>query len=152
AGRRHAQISDGAARAADARIHGARARAVGGARSLPAQRPVALARLWTGRLDRPLGDFRAPRRHRRLGADRPRDPRPSARRDHARVTRTLRRQAEEAVTPRPAHSICTPAVFTTVVHLSRSRARKAANSSGEVILASTPSFTSVDATSGDVRL
>ena len=34
AGRCHPQISDGAARAADARIHGARARAVGGARPL----------------------------------------------------------------------------------------------------------------------
>src|SRR5262249_10079308 len=53
---------------------------------------------------------------------------------------------------RSPHSICTPAVFTTVVHLSRSRARQAANSSGEVIVASGQSFTSVPATSGDLRL
>jgi len=60
AGRCYPQISDGAARASHPRIHGACARAVGGARSLSAQRAIALARLRPGRLDRSLGDIRAP--------------------------------------------------------------------------------------------
>ena len=68
ADRRHAQVSDGAARLADARIHGACARAVGGARPLSARRAVAAARLQPGRLDRPLGDLRPARRQGRLGA------------------------------------------------------------------------------------
>src|SRR5262249_55686819 len=73
------------------------ARAVGGARPLPAQRPVAVAWLWLGRLDRPLGDVCTPRRYRRLGAHRQRDARAPARRPHARNARPLRRQAEEAI-------------------------------------------------------
>src|SRR5262249_18689278 len=164
AGRRHAQISHGAARSADARIHGARARAMGGARPLPAQRPVALARLRPGRLAVPAGDFSPPRRHGRLGAHRQRDARAPARRRYARNPRPLRRQAKEASAV-AADRLClagikrvwrhcarTPAAFMTAAHLSRSRARKAANSGGEEILASTPSLTKALATSGDCRL
>ena len=96
AGRRHAQISDGAAGAADARIHGARARAVGGARPLSAQRAIALARLQPGRLDRPLGDLRASRGGRRLGAQRPRYLGAPARRTDAGGARPLRRPAPKS--------------------------------------------------------
>ena len=70
AGRRDAQARDAAARAADARIHGARARALGGAGAARAQRAGALARLYARRLDRHLGDLRAPHHGRRLGRDR----------------------------------------------------------------------------------
>src|SRR5262249_52287404 len=162
AGRRHAQISDGAARFAHARIYGARARAVGGTRPLPAQRPVALARLWLGRLDRPLGDVCAPRRHPRLGAHRQRHAPAPARPPPAPKPPPPSRPAAG----RPAvaaggylavinrvrrHCGCTPAALMTAAHLSRSLARKAANSWGEEILASTPSLTKVLAISGDCR-
>src|SRR5262249_43191030 len=50
------------------------------------------------------------------------------------------------------HCACTPAAFMTAAHLSRSLARKAANSWREEILASTPSLTKVLAISGDCRL
>ena len=46
-----------------------------------------------GRLDRPVGDVRAPRRHRRLGADRQRNSCTSARRPYAGNARALRRRA-----------------------------------------------------------
>src|SRR4029078_8848896 len=58
-----------------------------------------------------------------------------------------RRRADQSY-----HSACTPAVLITVVHLLRSRARKAANSSGELVLASTLSLVSVAPISGDFRL
>ena len=74
AGRCDAQARDAAARPADARIHGARARPVGGARPARAQRAGAVARLHARRLDRHLGDLRAPHHGRRLGG------RPAARR------------------------------------------------------------------------
>src|SRR6478752_3105233 len=54
--------------------------------------------------------------------------------------------------PPGGHSACTPAVLITVVHLSRSLARKAANSSGELALASTLSLVRVAPISGDFRL
>ena len=73
AGRRHAQARDAAARPADARIHGARARLVGGARPARAQRAGAVARLHARRLDRHLGNLRAPHHGGRLGGNRPRD-------------------------------------------------------------------------------
>ena len=72
-GRRHAQAADAAARAADQALHGTRPRAVAGARAAGAQRAGALARLHPRRLDRHLGDLRAPHRGGRLGRDRPRD-------------------------------------------------------------------------------
>jgi UbiD family decarboxylase len=90
AGRCHPQVSDGAARPADARIHGARASTVGGARPLSPQCAVALARLRPRGLDRPLGDLRAARRQRRLGAKRPRYPCPPARRPAAGDSGSLR--------------------------------------------------------------
>ena len=96
ADRRHPQISDGAARLADARIHGACARAVGGARPLSARRAVAVARLQPGRLDRPLGDLRTARRQGRLGAHRPRDAGGPARRADAGDAGAAGREAEEA--------------------------------------------------------
>src|SRR5262249_2495655 len=53
---------------------------------------------------------------------------------------------------RGRHCACTPAAFRTAAHLSRSLARKPANSWGEEIFASTPSLTKVLAISGDCRL
>ena len=94
AGRRDAQAPDGAARAADARVHGARARAVGGARLAGAQRAVALARLHARRLDRHLGDLRAPHHRGRLGAERPRDAGAPAPRAPARDAGAARAQSE----------------------------------------------------------
>ncbi len=68
--RRHAQAANAAAGAARARIHGRRAAPMGGARPAAAHSPCALARLHARRLDRDLGDIRAPGRSRRMGAQR----------------------------------------------------------------------------------
>ena len=73
ADRRHPQAPDAAARAAGARVHGAREVDLGGARPARAHRAVALARLHARRLDRDLGDLRPPHHRRRLGSDRPRN-------------------------------------------------------------------------------
>ena len=59
--------ADAAARAADARVHGARPRAVGRTRPAGAQRAGAVARLHARRLDRHLGDLRARARRRATG-------------------------------------------------------------------------------------
>ena len=76
--------ADAAARAADQALHGARPRAVGGARPAGAQRAGAVARLHARRLDRHLGNLRAPHRRGRLGGDRPRDAEAPAQRAAAR--------------------------------------------------------------------
>ncbi len=83
ADRRHPQTPDAAARAAGARVHGAREVDLGGARPARAHRAVALARLHARRLDRDLGNLRPPHHRRRLGGHRPRDARAPAHRGRA---------------------------------------------------------------------
>src|SRR5262249_17305393 len=157
--------SHGAAGFADARIHGARARAVGGARPLPAQRPVAWHGYglgdWADRwetfarraatADWELTGNETLARHRRGRSPQTPPPpkRPPASRKSRRSPPISNRRG---IASWGRHSACTPAAFMTAAHLSRSAARNAANSSGEEILASTPSLTKVLAISGDCRL
>ena len=102
ADRRHAQAPDGAARSADARAHGARAATLAAARAASAHRHLAVARLPARRLDRDLGKIRAPRRRRRLGAFRPGDARPPARRRACRRPRCARSRRSNLPLPRCA--------------------------------------------------